>query len=62
MKIGDPLYQISNYLLSGHLVKYLIFEDSHEELDEVLLVFLSDTVIDPRTVMVHPPGKGQILG
>ena len=28
---------------------------SHEKLNEIFLVLLSDTVIDPGAVMVHPP-------
>ena len=30
-------------------------QNSHKKLQEILLVSLSDTVINPRTVVVHPP-------
>ena len=34
----------------------------HEELDEVFLVSLSHAVVDPGTVVIHPPGKKTIVG
>jgi len=64
-RVEDPRLLQSNVLRAvcalcvpapGHQADGVSGEDSnvYEELDEVLLVLLADTVVDPGTVMVHP--------
>ena len=47
-------------------IKYLLviidvsISGSHEELDEVFLVSVPNTVVDPRAVVVHPSAKERL--
>ena len=33
---------------------------SHEKLDEIFLVSFSNTVVNPRTMVIHPPGNENV--